>query len=87
LRIEGSSTTAVTRLAFAGCTVPEISIFTGLSPDDVQQILVKHYLNRDPAIAKNAAEKLAKLAETRTKLPTELPTEPLRQRNVPGKAQ
>jgi integrase len=62
--------TAVTRLTLAGCTVPEVSVFTGLSPDDVQQILVKHYLNRDPAIAKNASEKLAKLAETRTKLPT-----------------
>jgi integrase len=59
--------TAVTRLALAGCTVPEISIFTGLSPDDVQQILARHYLNRDPAIAKNAADKLAKLAEQRTK--------------------
>ena len=48
--------------------MPEISIFTGLSPDDVQQILAQHYLGRDPAIAENAAAKLAKLAETRTKL-------------------
>ncbi|HWE20132.1 MAG TPA: integrase, partial [Hyphomicrobiaceae bacterium] len=61
--------TAVTRLALAGCTVPEISIFTGLSIDDVQQILAKHYLNRDPKIAENAAAKLAKLAETRTVSP------------------
>jgi hypothetical protein len=58
--------TAVTRLALAGCSMPEIGIFTGLAPDDVQQILAKHYLNRDPAIAQNAAAKLAKLAEKRT---------------------
>jgi hypothetical protein len=33
----------------------------------VRSILTKHYLNRDPAIAENAAAKLAKLAEARTK--------------------
>ena len=59
--------TAVTRLAFAGCTEAEIAIYTGLSLDDVRSILTKHYLNRDPAIAENAAAKLAKLAEARTK--------------------
>lgn len=59
--------TAAARLALAGCTVPEISVFTGLSPDDVRQILARHYLGRDPAIAENAAAKLAKLAEERTK--------------------
>jgi len=52
--------TAVTRLAFAGCTEAEIAIYTGLSLDDVRSILTKHYLNRDPAIAENAAAKLAK---------------------------
>jgi integrase len=78
--------TAVTRLAFAGCTVPEISVFTGLSPDDVQQILAKHYLNRDPKIAENAAEKLAKLAETRTCLQTVSQTEPDVPRRRTGKA-
>lgn len=78
--------TAVTRLAFAGCTVPEISVFTGLSPDDVQQILAKHYLNRDPSIAENAAAKLAKLAETRTKLQTGPQTGPSVSTKKTGKA-
>jgi hypothetical protein len=45
----------VTRLALAGCSAPEISIFTGPSPDDVRQILAKRHLNRDPKIAENAA--------------------------------
>ena len=65
--------TAVTRLAYAGCTEAEIAIFTGLSLGDVRAILTKHYLNRDPAIAENAAAKLAKLAETRTSLPKRAP--------------
>lgn len=68
LRFHDLRGTSVTRLALAGCTVPEIHVYTGLSPDDVQQILVKHYLHQDPAIAQNAGAKLAKLAEQRTKL-------------------
>jgi len=68
--------TAVTRLAYAGCSNAEIAIFTGLSLADVQAILDKHYLSRDPAIAESAAAKLAKLAEERTKLQTGLQTGP-----------
>jgi hypothetical protein len=69
--------TAVTRLALAGSTEAEIAIFTGLSLTDVRAILTKHYLNRDLAIARNAAAKLAKLAETRTNLQNGLQNDPL----------
>ncbi len=68
--------TAVTRLAYAGCTVAEIATFTGLSLADVQAILDKHYLSCDPAIAESASQKLAKLAEARTTLQTGLQTDP-----------
>ncbi len=50
--------TAVTRLAIAGCTVPEIASITGHSAADVQSILDKHYLHRDIALAENAIRKL-----------------------------
>ena len=36
--------TAVTRLALAGCTVPEIAAITGHSLKDVEAILDAHYL-------------------------------------------
>jgi integrase len=36
--------TAVTRLAIAGCTVPEVSAITGHSLQDVEAILRAHYL-------------------------------------------
>ena len=57
--------TAVTRLAIAEASVPEIATFTGHSQRDVQAILDAHYLHRDPAMAKSALRKL----ETRTKIP------------------
>jgi integrase len=66
--------TAVTRLALGKCTEAEIAVFTGLSLSGVREILDRHYLNRDPAIADSAGEKLAKVAEGGTKLPTALPT-------------
>ena len=62
--------TAVTRLAIAKCTEAEIAIFTGLSLAGVRENLDRHYLNRDPAIADSAGAKLAKVAESGTKLPT-----------------
>jgi integrase len=43
--------TAVTRLALAGCTVPEICAITGHSHDEANAILQAHYLHRDPQIA------------------------------------
>lgn len=50
--------TAVTRLALAGCSEPEISAITGHTLRNVKSILEKHYLNRDPQLAINAITKL-----------------------------
>jgi len=50
--------TAVTRLALAGSTEPEIAVFTGHSLNDVRDILNRHYLNRDSALAESAVAKL-----------------------------
>jgi integrase len=50
--------TAVTRLALAGCSEPEIASITGHSLRDVRSILDTHYLRRDPALAENAIRKL-----------------------------
>lgn len=52
--------TAVTRLARAGCTQPQINIFTGHAMSDVRSILEKHYLHHDPEIALDAVRKLEK---------------------------
>jgi integrase len=49
--------TAVTRMAVAGCTVPEIAAITGHSLRDVHQILDAHYMDRDPELAINAIRK------------------------------
>ena len=50
--------TAVTRLANAGCTVPEIATITGHSLKDVSSILDSHYLHRDNSLAQSAIRKL-----------------------------
>jgi hypothetical protein len=42
-----------------------------LPVSEINSILTKHYLNRDPKIADSAGEKLQKLAEQGTKLPTD----------------
>lgn len=63
--------TAITRLALAGCTVPEISTITGHSLQDVHAILHKHYLNPDLALAESAIRKL----ENQFKRPTGRPTD------------
>lgn len=52
--------TAVTRLAVAGCTTPEIASITGHSLASVEAILEKHYLHNDPRIAESAVIKLEK---------------------------
>jgi integrase len=49
---------AVTRLALAGCEVPEIATFTGLSLKTVHSILDAHYLSRDVRLAESAVRKL-----------------------------
>lgn len=60
---------AVTRLAEAGCTVPEIAVITGHSLRDAARIVDK-YLHRSLALANSAIAKL----ETRTRLETKLET-------------
>lgn len=50
--------TAVTRLARAGCSVPEIATITGHSLKDVGAILDGHYLSRDIDLAETAIRKL-----------------------------
>jgi len=52
--------TTVTKLALAGCTVPEIASITGHSLTQVKTILEKHYLSRDPRLAQSAILKLEK---------------------------
>ncbi|MAW89649.1 MAG: integrase [Altererythrobacter sp.] len=56
--------TAVTRLALAGCTPPEIATLTGHSLKDVNEILDAHYLSRDSQLAESAIRKLEKRAES-----------------------
>ena len=56
--------TAVTRLAVAGATVPEIAALTGHSLADVRSILHSTYLHRDTTLAVSAVKKL----EARTKV-------------------
>jgi hypothetical protein len=48
--------TAVTWLALAGCTIPEIGAITGHSEHSVHGIM-KHYLGRHPDLARSAALK------------------------------
>jgi integrase len=50
--------TAVTRLALAGATVPEIASITGHSLKDVQEILDRHYLGGRLELAESAMRKL-----------------------------
>jgi integrase len=50
--------TAVTRLAIASATEPEIATITGHSLRSVRAILDTHYLARDPALAESAIAKL-----------------------------
>ncbi len=52
--------TAVTRLALAGCTVPEIATITGHDLKTVETILSKHYLGRVNALGESAIAKLEK---------------------------
>jgi integrase len=60
--------TAVTRLALAGCSEPEIATFTGHSFRDVAAILDAHNLSRDPKLAEAALIK-REAHEKRTNTP------------------
>ncbi|MFG1331234.1 tyrosine-type recombinase/integrase [Xanthobacter autotrophicus] len=50
--------TAVTRLALAGCTVPQIAAITGHSQKDAESILGANYLGGTRELAEQAAAKL-----------------------------
>jgi hypothetical protein len=50
--------TAVTRLALAGATPPEIGTITAHLLRGVNYILDAHYLNRDKRLAESAVRKL-----------------------------
>jgi integrase len=50
--------TAVTRLALAGCTEPQIVSITGHTMSRVKSILEANYLHRDPRLAQDAIAKL-----------------------------
>lgn len=52
--------TAVTRLAVAGCSTPEIAAITGHSLKSVDLILDKHYLHRDQRLSESAMIKMEK---------------------------
>ena len=54
--------TAVTRLAEAGCEVPEIATTTGHSLADVEATLDAHYLGRTTKLAVSAVAKLERAA-------------------------
>jgi integrase len=53
--------TAVTRLALAGCTVPEIAALTGHPMHTVERILEAHYLGGKFELAENAIRKLSQV--------------------------
>jgi integrase len=53
--------TAVTRMALAGCTVPEIASVTGHSLRDVEAMLDLHYLGGRAELAKCAMRKMMRL--------------------------
>lgn len=57
---------AVTRLALAGASVPEIASLTGHSLKDAEDILQTHYLGRDVRLAEAAMRKRER-KEKRTK--------------------
>jgi integrase len=62
---------AVTRLAEAGCTVPEIAAITGHSLADVEAILDAHYLGRTTKLAASGMKKMEKSVKSPVKPSTE----------------
>lgn len=62
-RFQDLRDTAVTRLALAGCELPEIAAITGHELGSITQI-VKHYLVLQPAMADAAIAKLSAWLET-----------------------
>ena len=58
LRYQDLRDTAVTRLALAGCTLPQIAAITGHDVDHVASV-IKHYLALDAGLADEAIAKLS----------------------------
>jgi len=58
LRFHDFRGTAVTRLAKAGCSIPEIASITGHSPKDAEAILAAHYLGGRFELAEVAVRKM-----------------------------
>ncbi|CAH0143676.1 hypothetical protein SRABI05_00362 [Agrobacterium fabrum] len=54
--------TAITRMALAGCTVPEIAAVTGHSLKDVEAVLDMHYLGGRVELAASAMRKMMSLS-------------------------
>ena len=55
--------TAITRMALAGCTVPEIAAVTGHSLKDVETILDMHYLGGRAELAASAMRKMVAVTQ------------------------
>lgn len=68
--------TAVTRLALAGCSVPEIASITGHALKQVTAILDAHYLSRDTGLGISAIRKLE--IHEKTKHDSQLNAQPSR---------
>ena len=64
--------TAVTRLALAGCTEPQIMSLTGHTMARVKSILEANYLHRDPRIAQDAIAKLEAWQEAQNSIPNRM---------------
>ncbi|MFV0513644.1 MAG: hypothetical protein ACK5MY_08455 [Jhaorihella sp.] len=64
--------TAVTRLAVAGCNMPEIAAIAGHGLKQVTTILDAHYLGRDSALGVSAIRKL-EAAKGEQRSPTDFP--------------
>jgi integrase len=58
LRYQDTRDTAVTRLAMAGCSLPQIAAITGHSPDHITSV-IKHYLALNEAMADEAIRLLS----------------------------
>ncbi len=65
LTFQDTRDTAVTRLAMAGCTLPQIAAITGHSPAHITAV-IKHYLALDVAMADEGISRLSAWLEINT---------------------
>jgi integrase len=78
--------TAVTKLAVAGCNPVQIASITGHSFKQVTSILERHYLARDPRVAREAIS-LLEAYEERQRFPNRFPnrSQPIETIDVPNR--